>query len=186
MKWMLASAAVTGVGCVSAAVLFAALVALILWLRRRRAVDPLAAWAQGVIALYRGDVGDPGAWSRADADEHLSHWSCPDRAALVGLLERYHQGETDLPGWDKARLIFLARVGAARGDLTAEESWEHVRQARSGMASIADWADLASQVERGKLSWYQDTDELDSQLKMTRAVRAWAEAHALRGLPFRA
>ena len=153
---------------------------------RADARDPVRRWSNGVIALYRGDIAEPGYVDAAEADAQLVGWSCPDRAALDALIERYHRGETPWPGWDIARLVFLARLGAARGDYTEAESWAHVARARATcLRSVSGWTEFADHIEAGKLDWYQNSDERDAQLRSLRAVRGWAESARLPGIPFR-
>jgi hypothetical protein len=71
--------------------------------------DPMRRWVHGILALYRGDVGDPAYWDVDCAHRQAAAWGVNGPAELHGLLSRYQQGEID-PAFDLVRIIWLARA----------------------------------------------------------------------------
>jgi hypothetical protein len=87
--------------------------------------DPRKHWAQAAIALYQ-DTNDPAYWSERDAQHLIQNgWSTADRNELLELIQRYVQGECNL-GFDKLRIIFLARLGRGAGWFDDATSWNYV------------------------------------------------------------
>lgn len=136
-------------------------------------MDPLRRWAHGALATYRGvDAADPGYWKQKDALAEMENWTTPDRAELVRLLSHYERHEIN-PAFDKARIVWLARVGFAAGWLSEQESWEYVRRAaeasRSGYPS---WDQFAEAVVAGAIEWNRDVGKRpmsDEELRVRRA-----------------
>lgn len=119
--------------------------------------DPLRAFAQGALAAYRGNVGDPGYWSPSDAlAEMTESWSTPDRKELIELLESYRSGEINV-GFDKVRIIWLSRVAHGCGWFDAASSWGHVAEAVQALrARYAGWEALAADLEAGAIAWNRE------------------------------
>lgn len=132
-------------------------------------------WAQAVMAIYQGDAGDPGYWDAEDAEGVLTNgWSTPDRAELDALLGRYERGEVNV-AFDKARIVWLARLGAGAGWLTQDESWTHVARARGALqAELGGWRELGDQIRDGVFAWYGGKEKMpaDNREQLERAM-AW-------------
>src|SRR5690606_13449087 len=107
----------------------------------------LRRWAQGALATYRGNVGDPGYWKREEAlSEMVSSWSTPNRDELLQLLETYRSGELHL-AFDKIRIIWLARVASGCGWFDEATSWQWVHQAASVIRfNYQSWDHVANDV----------------------------------------
>jgi hypothetical protein len=119
--------------------------------------DPIRAFAQGALAAYRGNVGDPGYWKQSDAlAEMTESWSTPNREELVDLLESYRRGEINL-GFDKVRIIWLSRVALGCGWFDATTSWHYVAEAVQALrASYGGWEALAADIEAGAIAWNRE------------------------------
>jgi hypothetical protein len=146
-----------------AILLVAGLLAFSFWMRRRapehdrryladRAL-PLRAFTHGALATYRGNVGDPGYWQRADALAEMEQWSTPDVQELARLLEVYRSGEINL-AFDKVRIIWLSRLGFACGWFDEGVSWRYVAEAVYALrAGYRGWEEVARDVELGAIQW---------------------------------
>lgn len=140
---------------------------------------PLRRWAQAVMGIYQGDCGDPGYWDGEDCRRVLKDgWSTDGRKELLALLDRYHRGESN-PAFDKARIVWLARMGVGGGSLSADEGWDHVAQAYAALVPEYDgWASFAAAVEEGVHGWYGGPDEMpDDRRASLRAAIEWGLAH---------
>src|SRR5690606_27175766 len=111
-------------------------------------------WVHGVLAVYRGDAGDPAYWDRECALMQAQGWSMEGPADLQELLDRYHHGEINL-AFDKARLIWLARVGQGAGWLAEGTSWQWCEAGAQALrAYYPDWASFRAELEQGRAAWY--------------------------------
>jgi hypothetical protein len=132
------------------------------WARRNPAAkqardrtDPRKCWAQAIMAIYQGDAGDPGYWDRRRATDSIQNgWSTPNAAALTELIDRYVHGECNV-GFDKVRIVWLARLGFAAGWLDEATSWRHVFAAQVALQqSYGSWLELRAAIEQGRAQWY--------------------------------
>lgn len=117
--------------------------------------DPRKHWMQAAMALYRGDVPDAGYWAPGEARNILtSTWSVDGRDKLVALIERYMHGECNV-GFDKLRIIWLARLGRGAGWLDDDTSWAYVFRAIESLQRTYDaWPALAEAMRAGREQWY--------------------------------
>jgi len=116
--------------------------------------DPLRHWVHGVMAVYRGDAGDPAYWDAACATRQSRGWGLEKPEDLYELLERYRDGEINA-AFDKARLIWLARLGQALGWLNEQQSWEWCRLAADQLRrQYPDWTLFAQELQDGRARWY--------------------------------
>jgi hypothetical protein len=116
--------------------------------------DPLRAWIHGVLAVYRGDVGDPGYWDQPCAERQANGWGMKTPADMHGMLARYRDGEINT-AFDKVRIIWLARLGQALGWLTEAQSWEWCRLAAGALQQqYASWQLLYEDIDQGRIRWY--------------------------------
>jgi len=129
--------------------------------------DPRKFWAQAAIALYQND-SDPGCWKRENALSHLQGWQCPDPAALVRLLQRYIEGECNI-GYDKLRIIFLARAGRGAGFFDEATSWGYAFDAMTEIQRhYGSWTQLRIAMDEGRVEWYGGKDQVpQSTLEMS-------------------
>jgi hypothetical protein len=133
------------------------------WSQRRRPdvkqlrdrADPRKYWAQAVMAIYQGEAGDPGYWDRKRATETIQKgWSTPDAAELTALIERYVSGECNV-GFDKIRIVWLARLGFAARWYDEATSWRYVFAAQTALQQAhGSWIELRAAVEVGREQWY--------------------------------
>jgi hypothetical protein len=140
-----------------------AIAAVYTWSQRRKPdarqrqdrLDPRKAWAQAVMAIYQGDAGDAGYWDRQRATGLIQKgWSTPDAAALTELIERYVHGECNV-GFDKIRIVWLARLGFAAGWYDEATSWRYVFAAQTALQqAYGSWLELRAAVEQGRAQWY--------------------------------
>jgi len=117
--------------------------------------DPRKHWALVAMALYQGDSGDPGYWGRNRAQSSIQDgWSTPDRDELVKLIERYISGECNV-GFDKARIIWLARLGFGAGWFDEETSWRYAFDAKDAIQrTYASWLEFNQAINDGIVEWY--------------------------------
>jgi hypothetical protein len=123
-------------------------------------VDPRKHWAQAAIALYQ-DTNDPGYWSERDAQHLIQNgWSTADRNELVELIQRYVQGECNV-GFDKLRIIFLARLGRGAGWFDDATSWNYVFTAIAELQRrYGAWSELKTAMDEGRADWYGGANEV--------------------------
>jgi hypothetical protein len=141
-------------------------------------------WVQGVMAVYRGDAGDPAYWDAGCAGNQASSWSMEAPADLQELLERYRDGEINV-AFDKARLIWLARLGQGLGWLSEAQSWQWCAEAGAALrAHYADWAAFRHDMEAGRASWYNGSPPPE-QLERGKENYEFAVARVLPQLAFR-
>jgi len=134
--------------------------------------DPRKFWAQAAIALYQDD-SDPGCWKRDNALRCLQKgWSTPDGAELVELIQRYIQGECNV-GFDKLRIIFLARAGRGAGWFDEATSWGYAFNAITELQKhYTSWEQLRVAMDEGRADWYGGKDEVPkAQLELS--DRGW-------------
>jgi len=120
-------------------------------------MDPRKHWILAAMALYHGDQGgDPGYWARSRALSCIQKaWSTPDRDALIALIDRYISGECNV-GFDKVRIIWLARVGFGAGWLDEETSWNYAIRAREVIQhTYGSWLELNQAINEGIVDWYR-------------------------------
>jgi hypothetical protein len=149
--------------------------------------DPVRAWAQGAMAVYRGDMGDPAYWDRGSIMLQLRKgWSVEDVDDLMDLIERYEEGEINL-AFDKLRLIWLARVGHGAGWIPEAHSWEIcARAVQSLRAGYQSWDELAEQCRVGAVEWYgEDNEALPQRLTDLEEAYEFARTRMLPGIPYR-
>jgi hypothetical protein len=116
--------------------------------------DPLRHWVHGVLAVYRGDAGDPAYWDEACAQRQAGGWSIEKPDDLYKLLERYRTGEINT-AFDKARIIWLARLAQGLGWLNEQQSWEWCRLAADALRhEYPSWPDFAQELQAGRAQWY--------------------------------
>ena len=125
--------------------------------------DPRKHWAQAAMALYQGDVGDAGYWSGNDAREKLSGgWSTTTRDELLELIQRYIDGECNV-GFDKLRIIWLARLGFGAGWIDEATSWNYVFGAVAELQrAYGSWPELYDAQNAGRTEWYGGPSEVPS------------------------
>ena len=135
--------------------------------------DPRKFWAQAAIALYQND-SDPGCWKQETALSHLEGWQCPDPPALVRLLQRYIEGECNI-GYDKLRIIFLARAGRGAGFFDEATSWAYAFDAITAIQRhYGSWTQLRLAMDDGRAEWYGGKDEVPAAtLEMSQ--NGWAK-----------
>ncbi len=123
--------------------------------------DPQRYWVQAVLAVYRGDVGDPAYWDPEDARREIQEgWSTPDRNELLALIQRYIAGECT-PAFDHVRIIWLARLGAGAGWLDDATSWGYALQSKAALQyGYTSWPALAAGLEQGRVQWYGGEDKV--------------------------
>jgi hypothetical protein len=116
--------------------------------------EPLKAFAQGAMAAYRGNVGDPGYWKREDAlVEMTESWSTADPKELYELLEIYRGREIN-PAFDKVRIIWLSRVAVGCGWFDEATSFRYVAEAAQAIrAHYWDWEAATQDIEAGAIEW---------------------------------
>ena len=151
------------------------------------AADPERRWVQGVLAIYRGDVGDPGYWKREDAEREIQQgWSTPDHQELQALIQRYVQGECNV-AFDKARIIWLARIGAGAGWLDEATSWRLALDAKRALqTSYPGWPELIRALEEGRAQWYGGADKIPpEELERKQAHVRFAQSTILHAVMFR-
>lgn len=183
MSYVLAGATVAVIGTVYT------------WSQRRKPAvrqmmdraDPRKGWAQAVMAIYQGDAGDPGYWDRRRATESIQRgWSTPDAAALTELIERYVQGECNV-GFDKVRIVWLARLGLGAGWYDDATSWRYVFAAQTALQhAYGSWMELRAAVEQGRAQWYGGAAKVP-QVQLQNADRnfSYALKTFLGQLPYR-
>lgn len=140
---------------------------------------PLRRWAQAVMGVYQGDCGDPGYWDAEQCRSIMTNgWSTPNRAELDALLDRYHRGESNV-AFDKARIVWLARMGAGTGWLSEAESWDHVARAYVPLVAEVDgWDRFAALVREGVTGWYGGESKMPAdRLENLDEAMAWGRAH---------
>ena len=117
--------------------------------------DPRKAWAQALMAIYQGEAGDPGYWARQRATDSIQKgWSTPNAAELTQLIEQYVSGECNV-GFDKIRIVWLARLGFGAGWYDEATSWRYVFAAQSALQqAYGSWPELRAAVEEGRAQWY--------------------------------
>ena len=146
--------------------------------------DPRRRWVHGVLAVYRGDAGDPAYWDRECALAQARAWGCEQPQDLHELIDRYHRGEINL-AFDKARLIWLARVAQGTGWLGEGHSWQWCESAAAALrAEYPDWSSFRADMEQGRAAWY-DGAVPPEQVAQAGANWGFAQAQVLAQLPFR-
>jgi hypothetical protein len=116
--------------------------------------DPFRRWVQGVMALYRGNAGDPAYWDRPCAQRQAGGWSLETPADLAELLERYRAGEVNV-AFDKSRIIWLARLGQGMGWLDEQQSWQWCHYAASELVQrYPSWNAVYQDIDQGRMEWY--------------------------------
>lgn len=148
--------------------------------------DPLRRFAHGLMALYQGDVGDPGYWQTEQARaQMIDGWGIPDAGALDELLQSYHDGEVNV-GFDQARIIWLSRLGSAAGFLSEAESWHHVEKAVLRVqGGYGRWSDVADAIASGIQEWFGGESQLpSSEPERIARCREQAEQQVLPEVPF--
>ena len=122
--------------------------------------DPRKFWAQAAIALYQDD-SDPGCWKQENAVRRLQRgWSTPDGRELVELIQSYIKGECNV-GFDKLRIIFLARLGRGAGWFDEATSWGYAFDAITELQrQYSSWEQLRVAMDEGRAQWYGGKDEV--------------------------
>jgi Protein of unknown function (DUF1266) len=116
--------------------------------------DPMRHWVHGVLAVYRGSAGDPAYWDADCATRQAGGWGIERPEDLHELLERYREGEINV-AFDKARLIWLARLGQGLGWLDERQSWEWCRLGADALRhQYPSWPDFAQELQAGRIRWY--------------------------------
>lgn len=154
---------------------------------RKDAADPDRRWVQGVLAIYRGDAGDPGYWSRDRAAEEITKgWSTPDARELEQLIQRYIAGECNV-AFDKVRIIWLARIGAGAGWLDEAASWRLCLDAKRALqAAYPDWPTMIAATEQGRAQWYGGAHKIPpAELERKQAHARYAQSTILHAVTFR-
>jgi len=149
--------------------------------------DPRKYWAQAVMAIYQGDAGDPGYWDRMRATESIQKgWSTPNVAALTELIESYVHGECNV-GFDKIRIVWLARLGFAAGWYDDATSWRYVFAAQAALQqAYGSWLELRAAVEQGRAQWYGGAEKVpEAQVRNADRNFSYAMKTFLSQLPYR-
>ena len=122
--------------------------------------DPRKFWAQAAIALYQ-DASDPGCWTQENALHCLQRgWSTPNGAELIELIQSYVQGECNV-GFDKLRIIFLARAGRGAGWFDEATSWGYAFNAIVELQRhYSSWEQLRVAMDEGRAEWYGGKDQV--------------------------
>lgn len=173
----------------------ASIAAVYTWSQRRKPAtkqlmdrtDPRKHWAQAVMAIYQGDVGDPGYWDRKRATATIQNgWSTPDAAELTKLIESYVRGECNV-GFDKIRIVWLARLGFAAGWYDEATSWRHVFAAQAAMQqAYGSWLELREAVVQGRAQWYGGADKVpEAQARNAENSFSYALKTFLGTMPYR-
>jgi hypothetical protein len=149
--------------------------------------DPRKHWAQAIMAIYQGDAGDPGYWDRRRATESIQQgWSTPDVAELTQLIEKYVRGECNV-GFDKVRIVWLARLGLGAGWYDDATSWRYVFAAQAALQqAYGSWIELRAAVVEGREQWYGGAAKVP-QAQVQNADRhfSYALQKFLNHLPYR-
>ncbi len=149
--------------------------------------DPRKRWAQAVMAIYQGDAGDPGYWDRQRATSSIQKgWSTPDVAELTKLIDKYMRGECNV-GFDKIRIVWLARLGFGAGWYDEATSWRYVFAAQAALQqAYGSWLELRAAVEEGRAQWYGGAAKVpDAQLRNAETNFSYALKTLLGNLPYR-
>lgn len=144
-------------------------------------------WAQAAQSLYQCFVGDAGYWSASAAEETLAKgWSTPNGQELVELINRYVGGECNV-GFDKLRIIFLARVGKGAGWLDDDTSWSYTFKAMEEIqASYGSWEELRDAMVEGRAEWYGGASEVPPrQIEMGKEGYELLTTNFVPAVPFR-
>jgi hypothetical protein len=150
-------------------------------------LDPQKHWVQAAIALYQGDVGDAGYWSSNEAREKLSSgWSTTTRDELLELLQRYIDGECNV-GFDKLRIIWLARLGRGAGWIDDAASWGYALPAVAELKrTYGSWPELYEAMKEGRAEWYGGADKVPAgTLKLNERGFAYASKQFFPSVPYR-
>jgi hypothetical protein len=150
-------------------------------------LDPRKHWVQAAIALYQGKVGDAGHWSGNAARETLKvGWSTQTRDELLELIDRYIAGECNV-GFDKLRIIWLARLGRGAGWLDDETSWGYAFPAVTELQrTYGSWPELFAAMKAGREEWYGGRDEVPAAtLALNEKAHAYASKHFFAQVPYR-
>jgi Protein of unknown function (DUF1266) len=146
--------------------------------------DPMRYWVHGVMAVYRGDAGDPAYWDADCAQRQASGWGLEKPQDLWELIERYRDGEINA-AFDKARLIWLARLGQGLGWLTEQQSWDWCRAAADELRrQYPSWPDFTRELLEGRASWYGGQMP-PAELEQSNEAYRFASANVLPALAFR-
>lgn len=131
--------------------------------------DPRKFWAQAAIALYQDD-SDPGCWKQEHAVSCLQGWKTAAQPALVRLLQRYIKGECNV-GFDKLRIIYLARAGRGAGFLDEATSWGYAFDAMTEIQRhYVSWEQLRVAMDDGRAQWYGGKDKVpQSALELSKS-----------------
>jgi hypothetical protein len=149
--------------------------------------DPRKHWVQAAIALYQGDVGDAGYWSGNQARETLKvGWSTHTRDELIELIGRYIEGECNV-GFDKLRIIWLARLGRGAGWIDDATSWGYAFPAVAELQrSYGSWPELFAAMKAGREEWYGGADKVPpATLKLNEKAHAYASRSFFAQVPYR-
>lgn len=149
--------------------------------------DPKKHWAQAAIALYQGDVGDAGYWSGNQARDKLSGgWSTNTRDELIELIQRYIDGECNV-GFDKLRIIWLARLGRGAGWIDDATSWNYAFAAIAELQrTYGSWPELYEAMKVGRAEWYGGADQVPAgTLKLNETAYAYATKQFFGSVPYR-
>jgi len=150
-------------------------------------LDPRKHWVQAAIALYQGDVGDAGYWPGSKAREMLaSGWSTNTREELIELIQRYLDGECNV-GFDKLRIIWLARLGRGAGWIDDATSWGYVSSAVDELKrAYGSWPELFEAMKAGREEWYGGADKVPAgTLKLNERGFSYASKQFFPVVPYR-
>ncbi len=147
--------------------------------------DPRKYWAQAAMALYQGERGDPGYWKAAEAQSLMKNgWSTANREELLSLINSYIEGECNV-GFDKLRIIWLARLGCGAGWIDEESSWNYVFDAEAVLQNTyASWEQLRDACFEGRDEWYGG-ETPEREIKWANNNYAFALEKYLRAVPFK-
>lgn len=149
--------------------------------------DPKKHWVHAAIALYQGDVGDAGYWPGNKARDLLnSGWSTTTRDELVELIARYVDGECNV-GFDKLRIIWLARLGRGAGWIDDATSWGYVSSAVDELKrAYGSWPELFEAMKAGREEWYGGADKVPAgTLKLNERGFSYASKQFFPVVPYR-
>jgi hypothetical protein len=149
--------------------------------------DPQKHWAQAAQAIYQGNGGDAGYFASNGAINNLSKgWDIKSREDLVNLIDTYGSGETNV-GFDKLRMIWLARLGFAAGWLDEATSWKYVFSAKSAIQNAyTSWTELRDAMVAGRAEWYGGADQVpDSQVESAKENFQYASQKFFPNVMFR-
>lgn len=151
--------------------------------RAPAAVD--AGWVRAALAIFRGGVGDPAAWTRDEALEEMHQWGVREPRQLVVLMQRFVRGMHTV-AFDQVRILWLAQVGLTAGllDQTTATAYS-VRAKQRLQAQYTGWNALIAAIDEGLAQWCGGRERIPrDEQAYRRASARFAQATILPHVPF--